>query len=193
VCDLETSRIGAPYIYDISNLRVKPNCIPYYLSALALPRNPHVDRILWYRSVFHWLSQFCYSTPLSVFRPANDTRLQAPHSLWKFEPEIIIFRIETANNYTKDWSCRSVYCVDCRSYTTRLGNFVAEFSWKTKDPSVHKYPTFEPGSSSLYSRKSATKHHPARDEPSPRPYVLFLLHPVTSYLFGQQLSFSPQL
>jgi hypothetical protein len=23
VCDLETSRIGAPYIYDISNLRVK--------------------------------------------------------------------------------------------------------------------------------------------------------------------------
>ena len=27
VCDLETSRIGAPYIYDISNLRVKEgNC-----------------------------------------------------------------------------------------------------------------------------------------------------------------------
>jgi hypothetical protein len=25
VCDLETSRIGAPYIYDISNLRVKYN------------------------------------------------------------------------------------------------------------------------------------------------------------------------
>jgi hypothetical protein len=24
VCDLEASRIGAPYIYDISNLRVKP-------------------------------------------------------------------------------------------------------------------------------------------------------------------------
>jgi len=24
VCGLETSRIGAPYIYDISNLRVKP-------------------------------------------------------------------------------------------------------------------------------------------------------------------------
>jgi len=23
VCDLETSRIGAPYIYDISNLRAK--------------------------------------------------------------------------------------------------------------------------------------------------------------------------
>ena len=25
VCDLETSRIGAPYIYDISHLRVKVN------------------------------------------------------------------------------------------------------------------------------------------------------------------------
>jgi len=26
VCDLETSRIGAPYIYDISNLRVNVSC-----------------------------------------------------------------------------------------------------------------------------------------------------------------------
>jgi hypothetical protein len=26
VCDLETSRIGAPYIYDISNLRVNQPC-----------------------------------------------------------------------------------------------------------------------------------------------------------------------
>ena len=26
VCDLETSRIGAPYIYDISHLRVKQYC-----------------------------------------------------------------------------------------------------------------------------------------------------------------------
>jgi len=25
VCDLETSRMGAPYIYDISRLRVKPS------------------------------------------------------------------------------------------------------------------------------------------------------------------------
>jgi hypothetical protein len=25
VCDLETSRIGTPYIYDISHLRVKPS------------------------------------------------------------------------------------------------------------------------------------------------------------------------
>jgi len=27
VCDLETSRMGAPYIYDISCLRVNYNCI----------------------------------------------------------------------------------------------------------------------------------------------------------------------
>jgi len=27
VCDLETSRMGAPYIYDISRLRVKVNSI----------------------------------------------------------------------------------------------------------------------------------------------------------------------
>ena len=28
VCDLETSRIGAPYIYDISSLRVKIQFVP---------------------------------------------------------------------------------------------------------------------------------------------------------------------
>ena len=28
MCDLETSRMGAPYIYDISRLRVK-HCIPF--------------------------------------------------------------------------------------------------------------------------------------------------------------------
>jgi hypothetical protein len=27
VCDLETSRMGAPYIYDISNLRVKQSAV----------------------------------------------------------------------------------------------------------------------------------------------------------------------
>jgi len=32
VCDLETSRMGAPYIYDISHLRVK-----YYLSTVLIP------------------------------------------------------------------------------------------------------------------------------------------------------------
>jgi len=29
VCDLETSRIGAPYIYDISRLRVKNNVLVF--------------------------------------------------------------------------------------------------------------------------------------------------------------------
>jgi len=30
VCDLETSRMGAPYIYDISHLRVKPKYLPQH-------------------------------------------------------------------------------------------------------------------------------------------------------------------
>jgi len=29
VCDLETSRMGAPYIYDISHLRVKSHTVKY--------------------------------------------------------------------------------------------------------------------------------------------------------------------
>jgi len=38
VCDLETSRIGAPYIYDISSLRVKfSNITEHLLSAYTLP------------------------------------------------------------------------------------------------------------------------------------------------------------
>ena len=36
VCDLETSRIGAPYIYDISNLRVK-GCLFTFSFTLLLP------------------------------------------------------------------------------------------------------------------------------------------------------------
>ena len=37
VCDLETSRIGAPYIYDISNLRVKVHEFSYfYLFLISL-------------------------------------------------------------------------------------------------------------------------------------------------------------
>jgi len=34
VCDLETSRIGAPYIYDISNLRVKEASKLYFQNLL---------------------------------------------------------------------------------------------------------------------------------------------------------------
>jgi len=33
VCDLETSRMGAPYIYDISHLRVKLSQFKEYLGA----------------------------------------------------------------------------------------------------------------------------------------------------------------
>jgi len=49
VCDLETSRMGAPYIYDISHLRVKKLhllvfllCIQVCLVTLSVPRNSHV-------------------------------------------------------------------------------------------------------------------------------------------------------
>jgi len=34
VCDLETSRMGAPYIYDISRLRVKES-VELYLYSLS--------------------------------------------------------------------------------------------------------------------------------------------------------------
>jgi len=36
VCDLETSRMGAPYIYDISRLRVKRPCIFERVSSYSL-------------------------------------------------------------------------------------------------------------------------------------------------------------
>ena len=36
MCDLETSRIGAPYIYDISNLRVKFACACHRTSYLKM-------------------------------------------------------------------------------------------------------------------------------------------------------------
>jgi hypothetical protein len=35
VCDLETSRMGAPYIYDISRLRVKLSVLPQACLALG--------------------------------------------------------------------------------------------------------------------------------------------------------------
>jgi len=37
VCDLETSRMGAPYIYDISRLRVKQ--LPHILPILDYARD----------------------------------------------------------------------------------------------------------------------------------------------------------
>jgi len=38
VCDLETSRMGAPYIYDISRLRIKPEL---YIKTQSVPRSKH--------------------------------------------------------------------------------------------------------------------------------------------------------
>ena len=36
VCDLETSRMGAPYIYDISRLRVKSSCKVSYFNQIGI-------------------------------------------------------------------------------------------------------------------------------------------------------------
>ena len=43
VCDLETSRIGAPYIYDISSLRVKN--IPDRKRSVGEPRKGWLDDV----------------------------------------------------------------------------------------------------------------------------------------------------
>jgi len=44
VCDLETSRMGAPYIYDISCLRVKHDKFPCQEGHLIRrSKNQHVD------------------------------------------------------------------------------------------------------------------------------------------------------
>ena len=45
VCDLETSRMGAPYIYDISRLRVNRS-LPTFRKDLL----PHLCRLLWWNS-----------------------------------------------------------------------------------------------------------------------------------------------
>jgi len=36
VCDLETSRMGAPYIYDISHLRVKTRLVFIYEASVKV-------------------------------------------------------------------------------------------------------------------------------------------------------------
>jgi len=45
VCDLETSRMGAPYIYDISRLRVKETEIYTALLTGWLVRNVGRERV----------------------------------------------------------------------------------------------------------------------------------------------------
>jgi len=45
VCDLETSRMGAPYIYDISHLRVKDMHVYTYLAQLSTPFNSKSNKL----------------------------------------------------------------------------------------------------------------------------------------------------
>ena len=44
VCDLETSRLGAPYIYDVSRLRVNFLSATYDLASKFVCREVHVYR-----------------------------------------------------------------------------------------------------------------------------------------------------
>jgi hypothetical protein len=44
VCDLETSRIGAPYIYDISNLRVNVFRIAMEITEMNLKEQLEVEK-----------------------------------------------------------------------------------------------------------------------------------------------------
>jgi hypothetical protein len=47
VCDLETSRIGAPYIYDISHLRVKHKVINDRKGVMKYEMYTCIWRVLW--------------------------------------------------------------------------------------------------------------------------------------------------
>jgi len=52
VCDLETSRMGAPYIYDISRLRVKVPSRPTHGPPLPPPFNLLTKLHLWYHEMY---------------------------------------------------------------------------------------------------------------------------------------------
>jgi len=81
VCDLETSRIGAPYIYDISRLRVKMVvfvfdtyvCVPspsvdylffVYILVLSSYRRRRFSSVLSIDDVFQLI---CCVTPFSIY------------------------------------------------------------------------------------------------------------------------------
>jgi len=51
VCDLETSRMGAPYIYDISHLRVKAQFLDRVSNRKFFEKQPHDTRLVLYHYV----------------------------------------------------------------------------------------------------------------------------------------------
>jgi len=59
VCDVETSRIGAPYIYDISSLRIKSHCFL---------KKWQEDRLGDYFSAFVSISHFSTNSASNVYR-----------------------------------------------------------------------------------------------------------------------------
>jgi len=78
VCDLETSRIGAPYIYDISTLRVKRNLvqirIPYFYFKATI--NPKVLVFLIRTVLLRTIS--CLSTNLCDLHSIGFTSILCP-------------------------------------------------------------------------------------------------------------------
>jgi len=46
VCDLETSRMGAPYIYDISRLRVNLERMGLFTIIVQVPPNTECERVV---------------------------------------------------------------------------------------------------------------------------------------------------
>ena len=55
VCDLETSRMGAPYIYDISRLKVKAD---FQLNSATLEENTVINTGLLFDLKKQWLLEF---------------------------------------------------------------------------------------------------------------------------------------
>jgi len=79
VCGLETSRIGAPFIYDISNLRV--NAVVFYEISISLCRHFQTNvkyystylYLLIYRESFG-ISYFKFSDIISALNKVRDSR-----------------------------------------------------------------------------------------------------------------------
>jgi hypothetical protein len=106
VCDLETSRIGAPYIYDISHLRVK--IVPAFTQctflcfneALAF-RHVFVSVLpLWEPRLLHFSSSISIAPTLQLRTPATVLSLNSVCHLSSWY-------MRTADGYSKYSGCRT--------------------------------------------------------------------------------------
>jgi len=90
VCDVETSRIGAPYIYDISRLRVK--CMEYgtYQNVCNVSCCYKLQSLLWHCEI----QQLVFHTPKSFKQLIHEFSLQTlwfnhRHTHWSLYTEVI--------------------------------------------------------------------------------------------------------